>query len=109
MTTASAEVPAELRVVRTIRALKASRGVSTEVLQAQIGISRSTWFDKMRSGQFTVGEVVALADYFGVTVQSLIDGQVTVTTIARNFRVIDGGGRTSGINRPILNIDLTND
>jgi hypothetical protein len=82
MTTATVAASSpEQRVVASIRALKASRRIGTEDLYRRVGLSRSTWFDKMRTGNFTIGEVVALAELFGVSVQSLVDGQVTVASL----------------------------
>lgn len=85
MTTATAAVPPEMQVVTSIRAMKAARRLSTEDMCRHLGIARSTWFDKMRTGQFSIGEVIALSRLLRVPVQALVDGQVTVAYLAASL------------------------
>lgn len=111
MTTAPADVGPEMRMVASVRALKASKRIGTEQIRSHIGVSRSTWFERMRTGQFTVGEAIALADLFGVTVQSMIDGELSLPKV-RSLVALRGGLPPSqssqiGTQSPLVNSVLT--
>lgn len=107
---------AERRVINAVKGLKAMRGISVAELCELLHISRATWFSRMNDGQFTVGQVVKLAERFGVNTQAILDGvaysqvddvraegrrggatepKLTVPSVASKFAVINGGRLTS--------------
>lgn len=63
----------------TVRALKAATRISTPALCEALGMSRTTWFSRMKGETaFTVGEAAAIADLFGCPVGDLFAGVVKV-------------------------------
>jgi hypothetical protein len=105
MTTIPVSYTTEDRVVASIRALKGAQRRSTDDLFRHLGISRTTWYERMKSGQFTIGEIAALADFFGVTVQEMVDGmglKGTAAYLAPYLELIEGEGRKPGGDTPLL-------
>lgn len=94
----------EMRVVASIRALQAARRMSNEELWGRTGIKRSRFYERMRDGHFTIGEVMAIANVFGVSVQSLVDGQLTLPTTPPNFRLHEGEGKDPLPRTPLLGV-----
>lgn len=100
MTTAPAELPPEMRVVAAIRALRASKQMRTDDVRRHIGVSRTTWFERMQKGNFSIGEIIAIADLFDVTVQSLVDGKVTLPCPAPFLEVVASRPGHSSSHKP---------
>lgn len=92
-----------MRVVRALKAIRAARDVNPDDLARAAGMARATYFKRMTDGQFTIGQVIALADFLGVPVQDLVDGKVTLTKAARTFALVNGEGRGSTPATPLLN------
>jgi transcriptional regulator with XRE-family HTH domain len=63
------------RVGETVKALRVANSLTQEEIASAINLKKST-FSRMERGEFeiTLSRLVELADFFGVTVVSLIDG-----------------------------------
>lgn len=94
MTSARVLLPREpqMRVVAALKALRAARDISPDELAHAAGMARATYFKRLNDGQFTIGEVIALADYLDVPVQDLVDGKLSVPEVRPNLALVNGRG-----------------
>ena len=94
MTTASEQqigttAAANETIRRTIRALRSAHDVDVRELAAHVGMSRGSFYNRMNgTAPFIGGELVVLADYFGVTVQDICDGNVHINTDSAAARAV---------------------
>lgn len=83
----SRRTPEEEQVRRSIRALLGRHDMRVEDLAERIGMPRATIYKRLSTGrgpgqQFTLGEALALAHEFGVTVDDLAEGRTDHSVLA---------------------------
>lgn len=71
------------QVRRSVRALLSGNGMKVEELAEAVGMPASTLYSRLAARghrkPFSIGETDAIAHVFGVQVQDLVDGKVTLT------------------------------
>lgn len=61
-------------LARVISTLMVLRGVKPQEAWLRLGVSRGTWYNRMRDGEFTAYQMLQLADLFQVPLMDLFEG-----------------------------------